>query len=132
MMSGERGAFGSKQVVKCGYCDETSRKDNLARHIETKHPGESFKFSYIECSEREGINNYFIMSTQKVSENKQTGSFEENSNINEEETDLLDEIEAVEEHPEAANDLNMKSKRDSSDDKLGPDTKKTNVILEWQ
>ena len=58
-MSGKtksKGSFGSKQVVKCRYCEETSRKDNLERHINTKHPGELFKFSYIEVSF--GIKNF--------------------------------------------------------------------------
>ena len=36
-----KGSFRPKKVVKCGYREETSRKDNLERPIDTRHPGES-------------------------------------------------------------------------------------------
>ena len=78
-MSGKKGIYGSKLLVKCGYCNESKRKDNLQRHIDNKHPGEPFKFTFITCSSG-GIKN-FLKATEDISSDTFSVPIEEVGNI---------------------------------------------------
>ena len=78
-MSGKKGIYGSKQLVKCGYCNEHKRKDNLQRHIDNKHPGKPFKFTFITCSSG-GIKN-FLKPPENISSDTFSIPTEEEENI---------------------------------------------------
>ena len=142
MMSSKKGVYGSKQEIKCGYCDETSRKDNLQRHIDTKHPGEPFKFSYITCKTG-GIKKFFDVPVS-VSEENLSGPGVQKVTANEEEitcgeanagssyTDKINDglesiIPDVSGHQKSDIPDNLKRKNDGL---LDQNNKKTNIILE--
>ena len=80
--SKKKGKFGSKEIVQCGYCDDTKRKDNLARHIESKHPGKAFKFIHLKCPD--GIDTFFksVLQEPETGNGNKTICDEEGQNEN--------------------------------------------------